>query len=120
MQCINCAICGEEKEKQYLHKLQCGHEFHYNCLMLTFRNMKNNNCPYCRKSDNLLPLVNGLKNVYYGIHDTENKKNYKNEKCKHILTRGKNKGQFCSNYCEIGMYYCKIHKKKYKDQKIKD
>ena len=63
MDCINCSICGENKDTQYVHKLKCGHEFHYNCLFLSFKGIKNNNCPYCRSPNNLLPLVNGLKKI---------------------------------------------------------
>ena len=56
-----------------------------------------------------LPLVNGLKKIYPGIHDLTNSEEYINVKCKHVLTKGKNKGNHCSNYCLLGNEYCKIH-----------
>ena len=64
MDCISCSICAEPLSSQYSHKLKCGHEFHYQCLFLTFKNMKTNRCPYCRSQFNLLPLVNGIKKIY--------------------------------------------------------
>ena len=42
-----CGICGEENDEVF-HKTKCGHVFHYNCLYMSFKNMKNNTCPYCR------------------------------------------------------------------------
>ncbi len=111
MDCISCSICAEPLSSQYSHKLKCGHEFHYQCLFLTFKNMKTNRCPYCRSQFNLLPLVNGIKKIYPNVHDTSNIESYENKKCKMILTKGKNKGKQCSRYCKIGMDYCPLHNK---------
>ena len=52
-----CSICGEENDEVF-HTLKCGHSFHYLCLLLSFKNMKNNYCPYCRSSKNYLPVIN--------------------------------------------------------------
>ena len=41
MECINCPICGDELENMYVHELKCGHKFHYECLMMSFKSMKN-------------------------------------------------------------------------------
>ena len=60
---LTCSICGDPLNKLFSHKLGCGHEFHYECLQKSFICMKNNNCPYCRSGNNLLPLVNGLKKI---------------------------------------------------------
>lgn len=115
MDFINCPICGDELEHKYVHELKCGHKFHYECLMMSFKSMKNTTCPYCRAPYNLLPLVNGLKKLYHGIHDMDEWETYENKKCLHILEKGKNKGIQCSHNCHIGMEYCLIHNKKYKD-----
>lgn len=118
MECINCSICGEKLEDAYTHKLKCGHEFHYECLMLSFKTIKNTFCPYCRSPENLLPIVNGLKKLHNGIHDMDGWETYENKKCLHVLERGKNKGGQCSRNCHIGMNYCLIHDKKHKDMNI--
>tara|TARA_Y100000768_G_C23961227_1_gene675478 strand:- start:967 stop:1389 length:423 start_codon:yes stop_codon:yes gene_type:complete len=109
MDCEDCPICAEPKDTQFTHTLKCGHEFHYNCLFLSFKNMKDNLCPCCRSGNNLLPLVNGIKKIYPGIHNMDNAETYENVKCKKVLTRGKNKGKYCTRYCLLGMEYCSIH-----------
>ena len=80
-----------------------------------FKTIKNTACPYCRSGNNLLPLVNGLKKVFNGIHDMDEWGTYENKKCLHILKKGKNKGKQCSKNCHIGMDYCLIHNKKHKE-----
>lgn len=114
MDCENCCICGESKNTKFCHKLKCGHEFHYNCLFLSFKNMKTNSCPVCRDNGNLLPLVNGVKKIYPSIHDVSNLDTFENTKCKHILSRGKNKGELCGNNCQLGYDYCGVHLKSIK------
>ena len=32
-----CPICGDDLNSKYIHKLDCGHEFHYECL---FKSLK--------------------------------------------------------------------------------
>lgn len=118
MNCINCSICGDKLDEKYKHKLKCEHTFHYECLLLSFKAMKNTSCPYCRKSNNLLPLVNGLKKIHNGIHDMDGWETYENKKCLHILEKGKNSGKQCSRYCHVGMDYCLIHNKKHKELEI--
>lgn len=115
MDCINCCICGESIESQLSCKLACNHEFHYNCLALTFKNMKTNACPLCREGWNKLPLVNGLKKINPIIHDISDIDNFENVKCQHILTRGKRKGEKCSNNCILGKEYCGKHLKSIKE-----
>lgn len=115
MDCKICCICGEPKESKFCHKLECGHEFHYNCLFLTFKNMKTNSCPYCRKGHNLLPLVNGIKKIDYSIHDITNIDTFQNNKCKYIFKRGKRKGEECSKNCCLGEIYCMAHLKSIKN-----
>ena len=123
---LTCAICGEENDDVF-HTLRCGHTFHYGCLYSSFKNMKSNTCPYCRSSKHLLPIIPGLKKVVYPMHfnskyyDKYNKcENHTPSKCKHTLTRGKNKGEQCGKNCKLGYEYCGLHYKKYikKDEQI--
>jgi len=106
-----CSICGDNLKLHYSHKLECDHIFHYECLLKSFKGAKNNNCPYCRSTNNYLPLVNGLKKIEHNIHDTLNQYNYVNIKCKTILKSGKNKGNECGNFCKLGYFSCNRHTK---------
>ena len=107
-----CSICGETNN-EYFHTLDCNHSFHYNCLLLSFKSMGNNHCPYCRSDKNLLPVVNGVKKIVLGIHDIhpDEVSNYKIQKCQKVLTRGKNKGKQCSRNCKLGYDFCGMHVK---------
>lgn len=104
-----CSICGEDDEFTIKHTLQCGHTFHYHCLFQTFKNMKTNQCPYCRSGNNLLPLVNAIKKPLIGVHMIDN--NYENTKCCAIIQRGPNKGKPCGKNCHLGFDNCKLHLK---------
>ena len=58
MDCINCSICGDNlTDEGYKHTLKCGHSFHYQCLLLSFKTMRNTSCPYCRSTNNTLPFT---------------------------------------------------------------
>lgn len=113
---LSCSICGEENDEVF-HMLNCNHTFHYNCLFLSFKNMKNNTCPYCRSTKNLLPIINGVKKIHPTIHQdgyqSDITNNYQIKKCSHILTRGKNKGNQCSKNCKLGYDHCQLHYKNY-------
>lgn len=129
----DCGICGLELSDKFSYTLNCGHKFHYECLMKSFNNIsytinskKNNQCPYCRKNSECLPLVNGLKKVIPGVHCNINsssiddkkqelKEKY-SQKCGYTLTRGKNKGEYCGKNCVLGYGYCKIHLEKMKNK----
>lgn len=133
--CSECAICGSPLSESYTHKLSCGHSFHYECLLKSFKlknsnysyykKNTNNSCPYCRSSHNILPVVNGLKKIDIGIHIKpsefyndkglgtmydKNLKNIQNVPCKAILKKGKRKGEVCGKACKLGSYYCGSHK----------
>lgn len=129
----DCGICGLELNDKFSYKLDCGHKFHYECLMKSFNNVSytvngkfNNQCPYCRKNSSHLPLVNGLKKVIPGVHcnilgdeiDDKNKllKEKYNQKCGYTLMRGKNKGNECGKNCVLGYGYCKPHLEKMKSK----
>lgn len=114
-----CSICGDDINGEYPHTLACNHTFHYQCLFLSFKNLKNLDCPYCRSKNNKLPLVNGIRNINVNIHDTDNIDTFVDHKCQMILSRGKNKGSICGKGCSLGYDYCKIHQKKYiKEQSV--
>ena len=135
METLDCAICGLSLSDGYVHKLDCGHEFHYECLLKSFKSKthgnysyykkSNNNCPYCRSPNNILPIVNGLKKIEVGIHikvndfyknkglgTVYNNKliNLQNVTCKAILKKGKRVGETCGKSCKLGSYYCGSHK----------
>lgn len=113
----NCSICGDDINNEYPYTLKCSHTFHYRCLYLSFKTLKNLDCPYCRSKNNKLPLVNGIRSIDSEIHDISNIEQFKNIKCQMVLTRGKNKGKTCSKGCFLGYDYCKIHLKKYIKEK---
>ena len=123
---LECNICGTNLKDKFCHTLDCNHIFHYECLMKTFQSTNNklqykNSCPYCRKSCNYLPIVNGLRNIIPGIHCSKKIQNINESKnilqdsyskpCQFILTRGKNKGKPCGKKCLLGYDYCGTHKK---------
>lgn len=128
-----CGICGLDLCDTFSYKLDCGHTFHYECLMKSFNNVsytinkkKNNFCPYCRKNSRHLPLVNGLKKVLPGVHcsisggEIEDKKELLKEKyshkCSFTLKKGKNKGNPCGKNCILGYGYCKVHLERMKNK----
>ena len=127
-----CSICGEENE-DFMIKLDCGHSFHYECSLLTFMNAKNKQCPYCRREHKCLPVIKGVKKIIPWIHssfydyntivDLDNNviniNEYQPQKCNHVLTRGKNKGNTCSRYCKLGYDVCQQHLKMKNDSKKK-
>ena len=122
-----CDICADPQKDKYMYTLQCGHSFHYECIMKSFlcdRKTNYNQCPLCRQSHGLLPIVNALPRLIYGIHFNQYPPPPKPEeiRCVEILKSGKNKGHVCGSRCMIGMNMCKRHhKSRIKDpvQKIK-
>ena len=108
-----CSICGDDMANEYPHTLRCNHTFHYKCLFLSFKSLKNLDCPYCRSKNNKLPLVNGVRKININIHDTSNIETFENHKCQMVLIRGKNKGKTCDRGCSFGYDYCKYHLQKY-------
>ena len=54
----SCAICFEmvPSTNSSKHKrLNCGHDFHFNCLIQWF--IESNDCPVCRKEHNHDPII---------------------------------------------------------------
>ena len=110
--CEECPICGDDINNEYKIKLKCNHEFHYNCIYLSFKNTKLLHCPYCRQTVDKLPLVNGIKKICPYIHDIKKGEIYESDPCKFILQTGKNKGKICGRFPQLGCESCKIHNKK--------
>jgi hypothetical protein len=114
-----CPICGDDFHNELCHTLECNHKYHYNCLLLTFKNLRCNGCPYCRSKNNYLPIVNGLKKQVVGIHvskaeelsDENGVMKYNNVPCNALLKRGCNKGKECGKNCKIGYDKCRAHDK---------
>ena len=58
-----CNICGDLKNDKFMYKLNCGHDFHYECILKTFLLSTNKLCPLCRTYEDSLPIINGLKKI---------------------------------------------------------
>jgi hypothetical protein len=121
-------------------KLDCGHQFHYECITEWFKQKKIKNpysssgknirvCPYCREKSGYIELPENtfpIKHIHYEYKyiqdvintDDHNKiieicKPYFNPKyCFCILKTGPSKGQQCRKYKSKGSDVCFIHKKK--------
>ena len=108
---MSCIICGECLEDKYSIKLEwdCNYEYHYECIATTLKQDKYNRCPYCATSDQLLPLINGLKKIDTKIHKIDSDNPYENIMCNTILKSGKNKGNECGKYCKLGYFQCNRH-----------
>ena len=126
-----CAICYEKMDDSEI-KLICGHKYHYNCILNSYKsdslkNIRNSRkCPYCRNNGGFLPLI---KNVYpcKGIHieyyeieqlllrnDFEKLKEVTDKyidksKCNAILKSGNNKGYQCKKNKKKNSDYCHLH-----------
>jgi hypothetical protein len=112
-----CPVCCEilDRDKEEIVKLNCGHEYHYNCIFLSYRSAISLNrystkreCPYCRSKGEYLQLKPGLVPIK-GIHqeysnlagnlvkvDILREKYFDPNKCQSILVSGSNKFQQCS------------------------
>ena len=110
-----CDICADPQKDKLMYTLKCGHSFHYECIMKTFQcdRQKHNKCPLCRQHHGLLPIVNALPRLIYGIHYYEFPPPPKPDeiRCVEILKSGKRKGEACGSRCMIGMNMCKRHHK---------
>jgi len=112
---ICCDICGDAHKEKYTITLKCNHSYHYECILKSFMcdRKKHNQCPLCRKSHGLLPLVNGLSKIVKGVHYiNEYPVDYVQISCPVMLKSGKNKGQGCGSKCMMGpesSAMCKRH-----------
>ena len=101
-----CYICYDnitENDKD-ISILKCGHKFHYDCILLTYKNNKTKReCPYCRSfggylklKEGIIPIRNIHKEYNEYIQGNNNVIQYIPNKCNYILKRGKNSGKQCS------------------------
>ena len=125
-----CYICYEMIKEDELMTLICNHKYHYDCIIETFRNNKQNSyktrqCPYCRMNTNYLPLrmgylpirdihleYNNIRKSKIKIEDLESFSIIVNpDKCSMFLKSGPNKGKQCSKNRNDQSIFCTCHKK---------
>jgi hypothetical protein len=127
-----CPICYDDLDsKKDIVKLLCGHKFHYECILLIYKNAKLSymhnkkkirRCPFCRMDGGYLPLIlpqvplNGIHVEYVNLEIFQNNNNWEaieqyfnRERCHTILKSGKNMGNQCSRRCIKNIKFCKIH-----------
>ena len=121
-----CPICCEAIMDEDLCKLNCGHMYHYNCILNSIKlsvnkySKKCRECPYCREYGGYLELKPGIipiKNVHAEYTNISGKSMTSKElekylvkgKCMAILKSGKNKGMQCQKEPLEDNKYCKRH-----------
>jgi hypothetical protein len=142
----NCPICFEtietkqikndfEKIDKTIVTLECGHNFHHECVVDWFKNVINTKrtqtyCPYCREKSkyiSLPPNMFPLKHIHkeykfvekYIINNELDKLEefclnlFNTNYCHSILKTGKNKGYQCRKNKCTNILFCTIHSKKY-------
>ena len=105
-----CDICGDKHNNESLI-LQCGHKYHYMCILQTFKTINERECPYCRQKSNLLEYNNKYPGPYKNIHKfcTEM---INHERCHGLIVSGERKNLQCNNYPSVyidKVGYCKKH-----------
>ena len=62
-----CEICDCKMDLNKSVKLECGHRFHYECILESLKTgnnrMLNMQCPYCRHHIEFLPLLEGYRPI---------------------------------------------------------
>lgn len=62
-----CEICDCKMRSDKSVKLECGHRFHYECILESLKcgnnRMLNMQCPYCRHHIEFLPLLDGYRPI---------------------------------------------------------
>ena len=128
-----CPVCYDELDETSV-KLKCGHSFHYNCILNSYKSINKKNkirylrlCPYCRLDGGYLELkknnypIKGIHYEYYAIEKyiimndfekvKEMTKDYLNpKKCNAIIKSGINKGYQCKMNKKNNEDYCYHHK----------
>ena len=60
---MDCAICQDSLHESPTHKLECGHEFHTNCILSWIRSGQKS-CPLCRnETSSITNNMNYLKRL---------------------------------------------------------
>ena len=112
-----CSVCCDplDPEKGEVIKLTCGHVYHYNCILHSYKAALNMNrynskreCPYCRCKGEYLELkpgvvpMRGIHKEYNLLRGRQIKIDFLRElyflpnKCQCLLVSGANKYQQCS------------------------
>ncbi len=110
-----CLICSITLSQEDSVRLQCKHEYHYECIRSWYKKIMENinsatsnkirECPYCRKPGGYLPLIQG-KNYEKDIHSPKivrTSKVKKYSQCQGVTKMGlqcKHKGTY-NGYCFI-------------------
>ena len=127
-----CPICYVKLDETEI-KLKCGHKFHYNCILNSYKisTIKNyiklfRKCPYCRNNGGFLPLRENsypYKNIHVEHYEIEQylirndfdklkeivDKYIDKTKCNAILKTGINKGYQCKKNKKKETNYCHLH-----------
>lgn len=136
MEVKTCPICYDPLELdnsktnsgKELIKLQCGHEFHYDCILFAYKAKNKRKCPYCRCNGGYIELKEGVfpvKNIHYEFNEINDliikndhikldefcSKYYDNTKCNSVILNGINKGTQCKKNKQTNSSYCYIHNK---------
>lgn len=56
-----CPICFDEVSLRCLHKTECGHVYHKNCIIKWFET--SDECPMCRHEETSDPLIQFKRNI---------------------------------------------------------
>ena len=110
-------------------KLKCGHEFHYNCILSSYKTDKMARvCPFCRMDGGYLKLEENtfpLKHIHIEYRQIRKclqnndlktlekitDKYIDKSKCHCILKSGVNYGTQCKKHKQKDSKYCYIHNK---------
>lgn len=65
----NCLICHDNLCNETSHQLECGHDYHVDCIISWFRS-GNVNCPYCNAKPE---EIGETADYYYSRADVKNK-----------------------------------------------
>jgi len=127
----DCPICYDTLDTNDI-TIKCGHKFHYNCILNTFKSDVSKNirhirkCPYCRNDSGYLPLIEntypfkGIHVEYFEIqlyllrNDFDKIKEITSKyidktKCNSILKTGLNKGYQCKKNKKKDLDFCHLH-----------
>lgn len=94
-----CLICYETLQDINITTILCGHKFHYDCIVESYRTSnfeQKQRCPYCRKKGGWIPKPKNKPFIQDVHKDTTLCKGTKKKKCK-------NKGIY-NGYCIIHRY----------------
>ena len=129
-----CPICYDllddsDKSLNKPIKLKCGHKFHYDCIMTSYKTEKMARiCPFCRMDGGYLKLKENtfpIKHIHYEYREIKkciinndfiklaeiSEKYIDKSKCHSIIKTGLNMGTQCKKHKQKNSNYCYIHNK---------